>query len=513
MDDDDDVVVKKKRTTKVKNRVESDDEDDRDDEMDMEFDVVVCNELPNTELYRIHFPVRKKDAFEQERQPRVRYKKNVRMMEMRLSADTSSGSYDKVKAERFAAMTSSHVKQENIVAQSKFDEIYEGRAYRSDDYVQFAVGYFRGDTFYMSPVAGTFEMHRSLSHLNNATRGRDDDGDDAESDSEAAGGSAQQIRVKFSRPETEKQKKRREASALHREKLIASDSWIPMEVHLKEVSHTIDPLVVEKFSQMTVDPTVTTTDEPGSSSEMNTRDLVEQGIVCGEKEQIDLTRSDLLVSQQRIREMPAHNQVKAQVMKSRVITTDDVVKRVDSSLTREEIIEDLKQCARLVQGVWVLNSNFLFYDLTVAHSNVPGKLDEHRAEIWRAARDLALYLIDASQPVTRALLTKCFQINSKDAEDILSTFAVPGNKTWKLRILPDPVFLESPENAALVLEQRQLWMERWAEIRKLIDTMLSVSAPSRSRKNSSRGSPTKSPSRPRRNSNRASPTKQVAQSG
>ncbi|EPB72713.1 Sin-like protein region [Ancylostoma ceylanicum] len=438
-------------------------------------------------------------------------------MEMRLSADTSSGSYDKVKAERFAAMTSSHVKQENIVAQSKFDEIYEGRAYRSDDYVQFAVGYFRGDTFYMSPVAGTFEMHRSLSHLNNATRGRDDDGDDAESDSEAAGGSAQQIRVKFSRPETEKQKKRREASALHREKLIASDSWIPMEVHLKE-----DPLVVEKFSQMTVDPTVTTTDEPGSSSEMNTRDLVEQGIVCGEKEQIDLTRSDLLVSQQRIREMPAHNQVKAQVMKSRVITTDDVVKRVDSSLTREEIIEDLKQCARLVQDIDLSTAYSLkrllrlcsFYgNLGEILQKYIVQLDEHRAEIWRAARDLALYLIDASQPVTRALLTKCFQINSKDAEDILSTFAVPGNKTWKLRILPDPVFLESPENAALVLEQRQLWMERWAEIRKLIDTMLSVSAPSRSRKNSSRGSPTKSPSRPRRNSNRASPTKQVAQSG
>lgn len=47
-----------------------------------------------------------------------------------------------------------------------------------------------------------------------------------------------------------------------------------------------DPLVVKKFSQMTVDPLATLTDEPGSSSGMNTRDLVEQGIVCGEKEQM-----------------------------------------------------------------------------------------------------------------------------------------------------------------------------------------------------------------------------------
>ncbi|VDM82513.1 unnamed protein product [Strongylus vulgaris] len=107
-----------------------------------------------------------------------------------------------------------------------------------------------------------------------------------------------------------------------------------------------DPLVMEKFSQLSITPE----EELESFTGMNTRDLVEHGIVCGEKEQVDLTRSDLLVSQQRIREMPTHQQVRAQVLKSRVITTDDVVKRVDPSLTRNEIIEDLKQCARLVQG-------------------------------------------------------------------------------------------------------------------------------------------------------------------
>ncbi|PIO55451.1 hypothetical protein TELCIR_23162 [Teladorsagia circumcincta] len=140
MDDDDEIVVKKRKTQKVK-RVESDDEDDRED---MEFDVVVCNELPNTELYRVHFPVRKRDAFDTERHPRVRYKKNVRMMEVRLAPDVSSGSFDKAKAERFAAMGAANVKSENAIAHSKFDEIYEGRAYVKDDFVQFAVGYFRG---------------------------------------------------------------------------------------------------------------------------------------------------------------------------------------------------------------------------------------------------------------------------------------------------------------------------------------------------------------------------------
>ncbi|KAK5964232.1 Sin protein region [Trichostrongylus colubriformis] len=523
MEDDDDIVVKKRKTQKVK-RVESDNESDGEDmeaspyrccrteflalnwplcNCNMNFDVVVCNELPNTELYRVHFPVRKRDAFDSQRQPRVRYKKNVRMMEVRLAADVSSGSFDKAKAERFAVMGAANVKSENPVAHSKFDEVYEGRAYVKDDFVQFAVGYFRGNTFYVNPIAGTFDMHRSLTHLNYAGKGGHGDEEEmtGESDTEAVGTSAKQVRVKFTRPETERQKKRREASALHREKLIASDSWIPMDVHLKE-----DPSVSEKFSQMTILPP----EEPSSSEIITARDLVERGIICGEKEQIDLTRSELLVTHQRIREMPIHQQVKAQMFKSRVIATADIAKLVDPSITRDELFVYLKECAHLVQGVWVFKSEFLYHDLTAAHAVTPGKLDEHRADMWRCARDLALCLLDAGQKVTRSLLTRCFQVNSKDAEDILSSFAVPGNRSWKLRITPDPVFLESPENAKIVLEERRYWTERWAELQVRIDTTLSLHAPSsRTRKNSVHGSPTKSPTRTRHNSTRGSPTKHL----
>lgn len=316
-----------------------------------------------------------------------------------------------------------------------------------------------------------------------------------ESDSESPKADAKQIRVKFARLETERQKKRREASALYREKLIASDSWIPMEVHLKE-----EPLVEEKLTQMTPLPF----NESKNFEELTTRDLVERGIICDERQQIDLTRSNVLVSQQEIREMPIHQQVMAQLFKSRVIRTDDMVRLVCPSVTREELFQHLQECGRLVQGVWVLKSEFLFHDLTVAHSTTLGKLDEHRAEMWRCARDLALCILDFGQPITRALLIRCFKINSKDAEDILSTFAVPGDKTWKLRIAPDPVFSESPENASIVLEERRYWVEKWRELRNMIDNTLSLRSPSRTRKNTSASKSIRSPVRRRRNSSRGS---------
>ncbi|KJH45404.1 Sin-like protein region [Dictyocaulus viviparus] len=508
-DDDDDVVVRKKKSRKIKTIVESDEEEDS---VEAEFDVVMCHELPNTEIYRFHFPDRKKDAFDLERNPRVRYKKNVKLenlqMELRLAPDVQSGSFDKVKAERFATMTLANVKSESNIAATKFDEVYEGRSYVKDDYVQFAVGYFKGGmcrikkllsktilkfffpgVLYLTPIAGTFEMHLSLSHLNNTNRvGCEDDGEGTgESDTESSRKDAKQIRVKFARTETERQKKRREASALHREKLIASDSWIPME----------DPLVHGRLAQMT--PSLS--NKSDIFEEVTTRDLVGRGIICNVQEQIDLTSSENLVSQQQIREMPVHLQVKAQLLKTRVIRTDDLARLVNLSITRHELFQHLQQCARLVQGVWVLQSEHLFHDLTMAHSNTIGKLDQHRAELWRCARDLALCILDADQPVTRALLTKCFKINSKDAEDILSTFAVPGNKTWKLRIEPDYVFLESPENASIVLEERRYWIKRWEGLRKMIDATLSPPSPPRARKNDG-NKPTRVSTRSRKSSNR-----------
>ncbi|VDP61156.1 unnamed protein product [Heligmosomoides polygyrus] len=130
--------------------------------------------------------------------------------------------------------------------------------------------------------------------------------------------------------------------------------------------------------------------------------------------------------------------------------------------------------------------------------------------MWRCARDFALCLLDAGKPVTRSLLTRCFQVNSKDAEDILLSFAVPGNRTWKLRVTPDPMFVESPDNLSVVLEERRYWAERFEELQKRIDTSLSLQrTPPRARVNSVRSNSTKSPTRARRTSSLGSPNRQT----
>lgn len=103
-----------------------------------------------------------------------------------------------------------------------------------------SVAFIRDDRMCVHPITGSFDMHRSISALNKKKKAakkpgdEDVDSDDEEEDQKTPTSSA--IRVKFSRPETERQKKRREASALHREKKIASDVWLGVKVHLKDVS-------------------------------------------------------------------------------------------------------------------------------------------------------------------------------------------------------------------------------------------------------------------------------------
>uniref|UniRef100_A0A8R1IQK2 Uncharacterized protein n=1 Tax=Caenorhabditis japonica TaxID=281687 RepID=A0A8R1IQK2_CAEJA len=115
------------------------------------------------------------------------------------------------------------------------DEIYEGRAFVHDNPIVNAIGFMKNGQFYLHPLTGSFEMHRSISALNKSKKKAGKDGKSAKNDDESSDDdeedqkpSSSAVRVKFSRPETERQKKRREASALHREKKIASDVWIPM---------------------------------------------------------------------------------------------------------------------------------------------------------------------------------------------------------------------------------------------------------------------------------------------
>ncbi|CAD6188176.1 unnamed protein product [Caenorhabditis auriculariae] len=428
------------------------------------YDVVVCESLPNTELYCVSFPNRKKNAWDEKNNPRARYKKNVRVLEMRFSPDTQSASYDQKKAE---ALCEGSVTVKSQTGEKKYDDVFEGRAFPYENPICNAVGYLNQNKFYLHAVEGTFEMHRSINFLNKKVVGLKEDGDaTGESEDEAPSDGAQ-LRVKFSRPETERQKKRREASALHREKKIANDVWIPMNVHLQK-----DTIVQKKMTEITSTKEIKSPKKGQPESKIGqkeVRSLVDSAIICSQKEEIAIVSGkEYLLSKKKIREMPLDWQVRAHMVKAQVMRTEEMFALIDGQYSPNEALDYLQQCSRLVRGVWVLQSDLLFQNLPPAHSNVPGKVDEYRADLWRNARDLALCLIDGGHRVTRNTLTKCFQLSSRDAEEILSTFGdrVEEDRSWRLRIPQDEGFLQSQDNRKLLVGQKRYWVERWTELQR-----------------------------------------------
>ncbi|VDK24980.1 unnamed protein product [Anisakis simplex] len=114
------------------------------------------------------------------------------------------------------------------------------------------------------------------------------------------------LRVRFLKPETEKQKKRREESSLHRSKLIEKDPWIPLEIHseLESVSKQKRDALI---SPRDLNKSITTAPEP--------EDLIQEAIVGSKMAQLDLEKTEQLIPLRRIRYLSDEDQVHAVIIK------------------------------------------------------------------------------------------------------------------------------------------------------------------------------------------------------
>uniref|UniRef100_A0A1I7X278 Uncharacterized protein n=1 Tax=Heterorhabditis bacteriophora TaxID=37862 RepID=A0A1I7X278_HETBA len=165
-------------------------------------------------------------------------------------------------------------------------------------------------------------------------------------------------------------------------------------------------------------------------------------------------------------------------IETRVISTNDVARLVDSSISRQDLIYNLQQCAHLVQGVWVLQSDFLFQNLPPAYSNIPGKVN------FESFSDLLLIILYVvrltffySWNISSLTIIHIFQFIVTELGDCVL------NRIWNL--LKSNIFkslfrnfnvmliilinIFSPDNLAVVLQERRYWMERWNEVQRKID--------------------------------------------
>uniref|UniRef100_A0A915BA06 DNA-directed RNA polymerase III subunit RPC5 n=3 Tax=Parascaris univalens TaxID=6257 RepID=A0A915BA06_PARUN len=445
-----------------------------DDPIIAEFDVILCKSDVNAALYRVQYPTRKIDPYESKHLS-ARFKRSVKLLEMKMKADTQTGSFDRGKAEHLASILSGGRQLAASTAPFRIldEETYIGRCFNSNSPLHYAIGFFVNQTFYLCPMRGTFEMRRSVAYINE--RGKknaaaaDADSEEVDSESEQAPGPSP-IRVRFLRAETEKQKKRREESSLHRSKLIEQDPWIPLEIHSQK------EIVSQEKRRLLLEPK----EHPDSKLDApDPEDLIQVAIIGEKMTQLDLDKCDQLISLRRTRHLPEVEQIRALVLKARIITTIEAMQYVSEEITREVFLTYVQDFAHLVHGVWVIKSEMLYQG-------------EHQTAL-RSARDLALCLITAGLPVRRSDLRQAFGLSIDDLDSILGTFAKiecsAGRRRWVLRVEPDATFGQNKMELDIMVGERRYWHKRWEQIHRYLNVQEAKNkAVASRRKNSQRRS-------------------------
>jgi len=105
--------------------------------------------------------------------------------------------------------------------------VFSGEGYSNPDIVNNAVGFFKDGRLYIIPIRDIYDMQFVIPERKKIEK--TEDSDEMEDEKMAV-----PLRTKFSRPETDFQKRRREQSALHKQKMHDEDVWIPLRVEEKE---------------------------------------------------------------------------------------------------------------------------------------------------------------------------------------------------------------------------------------------------------------------------------------
>uniref|UniRef100_A0AAF5PRE1 DNA-directed RNA polymerase III subunit RPC5 n=1 Tax=Wuchereria bancrofti TaxID=6293 RepID=A0AAF5PRE1_WUCBA len=422
-----------------------------DDDIVGEIDVILSRNPNNSELYRIQYPIRKVNPFGCDI-VKARYKRNVKVLEMRLPVDKSSSSFDKGRAEHLALISGTSA---GASATNNFrimdEEVYIGRSFGNDAPVHYAVGFFKNQCLYICPLTGSFDMKRSISYLNGQGKNRiarTSEDDMSDSGEEGSSKNPSPIRVRFKRPETERQKRRREQSSAHRSRLIEQDPWTPLNINCMADTESI------KYSKSLLSIPVTM---PDSCRVPDPMQLVQEAIIGEKMNALDLNDCNQLISLRRIRHLPEVQQVRALMIKVRCISTNEVQEYISKCIPRHLLISRVRDCAHLVCNVWILKSELLYPDET---------------SVLKHARDLVLCLFSSDLPVRRLDLQMAFGLRTSDLDGILKTLnrvvVDEHERSWKLKHDDVEEFGKTKDDLKVFIEEKRYWHRRWEEIHRYL---------------------------------------------
>uniref|UniRef100_A0A1I8ALH8 DNA-directed RNA polymerase III subunit RPC5 n=1 Tax=Steinernema glaseri TaxID=37863 RepID=A0A1I8ALH8_9BILA len=451
--------------------------DSDEDSVIHETDVILAK--PPTKLSRLLVPQGLR--FETAKKISAQYKRRVGKLQMNIDIDCDSHSFDKHRMDEFPTGVNKHTLQTRLN--------FEGTRYSNKGSVNHVAGVVRNGKVYFMPVEHKFEMKRTLTHASQKNRGRNCMGSDG-SDDEDPNKSANPLRVRFARPEDERQKKRREASSFHRTKVEEQDTWVPME--LRRENTLGSPALVNKIvANAAPQDYDASDDESGEDPSMAGECAIFKAMLLdaprkkrsrkqpavykkidddGEEGRSDLKKEPRYdrMKKSEIASFSYEDQIKAVFLKSLVLAFENIP--VPEGKEVADVLPTVRSYARLVSGVWVARSELVYPDEVKASA-------QEKIRRLRAIYDFICCQFDAGNQVTRNDIVDIFEVSADDAVGVLQKIGRlnrdvtgfkqvidPKSGTWELRIPRDIEIFTSEAVFQLYVEEQKLWVERLEEI-------------------------------------------------
>uniref|UniRef100_A0A0N5BGG3 DNA-directed RNA polymerase III subunit RPC5 n=1 Tax=Strongyloides papillosus TaxID=174720 RepID=A0A0N5BGG3_STREA len=324
---------------------------------------------------------------------------------------------------------------------------YKGVKNKDHKVMNHGVCCFKDKKLFILPLDGTFEMKRLIrgeDNINNSV---------VDNIVEDEAKEMNTVRVKFARAETEAQKRRKEESSLYKQQMADKDPWILLKVKTTDKSSILPQ--ESEFKELK--------NQPLKIKEivLNTRTV--------ESNAEELVKSGKNILNLQLEDLNFQDRIKLLFLKASVLKHCELKKLSsfeNENVSEEDFIEIIRKYATLCCGVWTIRGEFLHsleYMKKPRHGTKPSPSSISALLKLRCdVHNFGLCMLQARRHLTRAIIKNLFDISIEEAQDIMSTYAVKSNKTWKLKVEEDEDFL-SNEKYQKVLEEEDDYLCDWFE--------------------------------------------------
>jgi DNA-directed RNA polymerase-3 subunit RPC5 len=382
---------------------------DVEDEVVREIPVILSQDL-NGRLYLIQHPLRPPwRTLDTDQLQEIRFKQQRQLLEMDFEVPNEQLNHN----------------HPSIDDANNATRVYSIRSSSVALKANYAIGLYRGNEMYLTPLQGVLQMKPSFKRIDEAfekKKKKEEEAQPAAVEENDLEDEVKPLQFRIKKRETERQVAMRQQQFQHLKKLEDDENWVKLEYVHKDSADAL-----EQMEKMTSSVRTKIPFDVKRSEYLN---LINPPSEESNKSVSVITKNKKVIeglSNEKIMKLPIDKQIPALLANVHIISFQKICELLLSA-KEEQILAELQKWGILVQGCWMLRSDCC----------LSGRMVYVRNYI------LQQFALGApGEGFSRKLFSDRTKANKETIKDLLSKVATldPVTRQWKLKVSPDQEFI------------------------------------------------------------------------